>query len=107
MNTEKQEEINFTLPLWRRTLLRLFRVRVRYTRNVTRTLTKRPVILTCNHLSIMTRDDFCEQSGVSKTSLRQFELGKKLVRKENMNRILAFFEKRQLIFKEDGTFECS
>jgi len=41
------------IPLWRRALLRLFRVRVRYTRNVTRALATRPVILTCNHLSML------------------------------------------------------
>jgi len=41
------------IPFWRRALLRLFRVRVRYTRQVTRSLTARPVILTCNHLSML------------------------------------------------------
>lgn len=41
------------IPLWRRVLLRLFRVRVRYTQHVTKTLAARPVILTCNHLSML------------------------------------------------------
>lgn len=41
------------IPFWRWALLRLFRVRVRYTKNVTNTLASRPVILTCNHLSML------------------------------------------------------
>lgn len=41
------------IPFWRWALLRLFRVRVRYTRHVTKSLATRPVILTCNHLSML------------------------------------------------------
>jgi len=41
------------IPIWRKALLRLFRVRVRYTQNVTSALEHQPVILTCNHLSML------------------------------------------------------
>lgn len=44
---------NVKLPAWRRALLRLFRVRVQHTRRVTSALEARPVILTCNHLSML------------------------------------------------------
>lgn len=53
----------------------------------------------------MTRDQFCELSGVGKTALRQFELGKQNVRKGSMEKIMAVFDSRGIIFKGDGTFE--
>lgn len=41
------------IPFWRKTLLRMFRVHVRYTQSVKTALDRQPVILTCNHLSLL------------------------------------------------------
>nr|WP_269809272.1 helix-turn-helix domain-containing protein [Enterovibrio nigricans] len=58
-------------------------------------MTKRPVGYNAPALSItglqcrhareylgLTRDDFCDKSGVGKTTLREFENGKSLIRRE-------------------------
>lgn len=63
--------------------------------------------LQCRHAReylCMTRDQFCERSGVGKTALREFELGNKLVREASMSKILSLFELYNIEFKEDGTF---
>ena len=52
----------------------------------------------------MTRDDFCSLSKVSKTALREFELGKANIRRETANKILAAFEVMGIRFNADGTF---
>lgn len=55
----------------------------------------------------MTRDEFCALACVSKTCLRQFELGKQNVRESSMAKIMAVFDSRGITFNEDGTFQSS
>lgn len=52
----------------------------------------------------LTRDEFCQLCGVGKTSLREFELGRKLMRKNNIGLVMALFDQYGISFAEDGTF---
>lgn len=54
----------------------------------------------------MTRDEFCELAKVSKTALREFELGKANIRKGTANKILNSFKELGVSFNTDGTFSC-
>lgn len=63
--------------------------------------------LQCRHAReflSMTRDEFCVLSKVSKTALREFELGKSNIRNETAGKILNTFERLGVKFNEDGTF---
>lgn len=52
-----------------------------------------------------TRDELCEVTGVSKTSLRCFELGKSTPRITTFNKLRDFFTTRNIIFSSDeGAF---
>lgn len=53
----------------------------------------------------LTRDIFCLESGVSKTTLREFELGKSTPRKASINKILGLFKEYNIVFNDDGTFK--
>lgn len=55
----------------------------------------------------MIRDQFCGLSGVSKTALRQFELGKQDVRKTSMDKIMKVFDNEGIFFNGDGTFQSA
>ncbi|WP_244556727.1 helix-turn-helix domain-containing protein [Enterovibrio nigricans] len=79
-------------------------------------MTKRPVGYNAPALSItglqcrhareylgLTRDDFCDKSGVGKTTLREFENGKSLIRRETEAKILARFCSYGISF-ESGLF---
>ena len=55
----------------------------------------------------LTRDEFCKESKVSKTALREFELGKSTPRDDTYGRIILLFNWYKIKFKEDGTFECA
>lgn len=55
----------------------------------------------------MTRDEFCYASGVGKTALRQFELGNSFPRRGTMEKIIALFQRNQVVFLPDGTFSKS
>lgn len=52
----------------------------------------------------MTRDEFCALSKVSKTALREFELGKANIRKGTAKKILNSFGVLGISFNQDGTF---
>ena len=55
----------------------------------------------------LTRDEFCKKSKVSKTALREFELGKSTPRDETYDKIMLLFNWYKIKFKEDGTFQCA
>lgn len=52
----------------------------------------------------MTRDEFCVLSKVSKTALREFELGNADIRNETAKKILSAFGSMGISFCVDGTF---
>ncbi|WP_394213523.1 helix-turn-helix domain-containing protein [Enterovibrio calviensis] len=51
----------------------------------------------------LTRDTFCASANVSKTALRQFELGKASIRRETEQKIMQYFKGQGIAFK-DGLF---
>ena len=53
----------------------------------------------------LTRDEFCLNSGVSKTTLREFELNKSTPRKASIDKILGLFKEYNIVFFNDGTFK--
>lgn len=53
----------------------------------------------------LTRDIFCGESGVSKTAIREFELGHSTLRKNNMEKVMELFKRYKITFNSDGTFE--
>jgi|GEM_PF-2760212 len=53
----------------------------------------------------LTRDMFCAKSKVSKTAIREFELGNSTLRKGNMDKVMKLFRHYRVTFNSDGTFE--
>mgnify|MGYP003624810679 CR=1 FL=1 len=53
----------------------------------------------------LTRDIFCTESKVSKTAIREFELGNSTLRKGNMDKVMGLFKRYRVTFNSDGTFE--
>lgn len=52
-----------------------------------------------------TREAFCREAKVSKTTLRQFELGRTMLRHATQVKVLALFNRNNVMFKSDGTFQ--
>lgn len=53
----------------------------------------------------LTRDEFCHESQVSKTVLREFEFGRTTPRHETYEKIMTLFDPYKIKFHNDGTFE--
>jgi hypothetical protein len=51
-----------------------------------------------------TRIDFCAESGVDKNTVKDFEFGYLTPRKSTVDKLVKFFDKYGIVFKEDGTF---